>query len=365
VLDGIRILDLTRMLAGPYATMILADLGAEVIKIEPPDGDDIRRVGPPFVNGESAYFLAVNRGKKSVVLDLTTERDRARFDKLAATADVVIDNFRPGVLSSLGIDHPRLRTLNPKLVCCSLTSFGETGPMADLPAFDLILQAFSGAMSVTGEPGRPPVRLGIPLGDLAGGSYAAIAVLAALVKRGKTGEGSRIELSLLDCLVAMTTYLAQYHFADGRVPGPQGSAHMSCVPYGAYRARDGHIVVGVFTERFWPGFCTALGQPDWITRYGTNADRLARRDEVDAAIQTTLATNSVEHWCARLRIERVPAAPVLSLDRALALEQLALRGMITSYDHPTAGTVRTLADPILRRPARPSPQLGEHNRELL
>jgi formyl-CoA transferase/CoA:oxalate CoA-transferase len=367
MLDGIRVLDLTRMLAGPYATMILGDLGAEVVKIEPPEGDDIRRMGPPFVNGESAYFMAVNRNKKSVVLDLRDARGRAAFDRLAASADAMIDNFRPGVLDELGVGHARMAAVNPKLVRCSLSSFGESGPMKDLPAFDLVVQAWSGALSVTGEPGGPPVRLGIPLGDLAGGMYAAVAVLGALVKRGKTGVGERIELSLLDCLTAMTTYLAQYHFADGRVPGPQGSRHMSCVPYGAYEAADGWIVVGVFTERFWEGFCRALAKPEWTAdeRWATNELRVRNRVEIEALIASALKSRPAAHWLERLKTERVPAAPVLTLDRTLALEQLALRGMIASFTHPVAGTQKTLADPILRRAPSPSPRLGEHTESVL
>ena len=364
MLDGIRILDLTRMLAGPYATMILGDLGAEVIKIEPPEGDDIRKMGPPFVNGVSAYFMAVNRNKKSVVLDLRDPRGRAAFDCLAKSADAMIDNFRPGVLDGLGIGHARMAEVNPKLVRCSLSSFGEAGPMKDLPAFDLVVQAWSGALSVTGEPGGPPVRLGIPLGDLAGGMYAAIAVLGALVKRGKTGVGGRVELSLLDCLTAMTTYLAQYYFADGRVPGPQGSRHMSCVPYGAYEASDGWLVVGVFTERFWEGFCRALGMAA-EARWRTNELRVENRVELEARIAAVLKTRPAEAWLEKLKAERVPAAPVLSLDKTLSLEQLALRGMIASFTHPVAGTQKTLADPVLRRAPSPSPLLGEHTESVL
>lgn len=367
MLEGIRVLDLTRMLAGPYASMLLADLGAEVVKIEPPEGDDIRRMGPPFVHGESAYFMAVNRNKKSLAIDLSREAGRGAFERLAAKADVVIDNFRPGVMERLGLGPDRLRALNPRLVVCSITSFGEDGPMADLPAFDLVIQAWSGAMSMTGEEGGSPVRLGIPLGDLAGGMYAAVGVLAALVRRGRTGEGGRIELSLLDCLTAMTTYLSQYHFADGRVPGPQGTRHMSCVPYGCFQARDQWLVVGVFTERFWSGFCRALGHPEWEAdeRFSSNERRVRNRAEIEDRVSETFRSEPAEHWLKRLAAERVPAAPVLTLDRTLTLPQLDLRGMISSFVHPVAGEVRTLADPILRRKPAPSPRLGEHGAALL
>ncbi len=367
MLDGIRVLDLTRMLAGPYATMLLADLGAEVIKVEPPEGDEIRRMGPPFVNGESAYFLAINRNKKSVSIDLRSPQGVAVFHRLAAKADVVIDNFRPGVMARLGIGHDRLRELSPALVLCSISSFGEEGPMRDLPAFDLVVQAWSGAMSVTGEPGAPPARLGIPLGDLAGGSYAALAIAAALVRRGRTGKGERIELSLLDCLTAMHTYVAQYHLADGRVPGPQGSRHMSVVPYGAFPTRDGWVVVGVFTERFWEGFCRALGRAEWThdERFASNELRVANRALLEPAIQEVLGARGTDEWLSRLNAEGIPAAPVLTLDRTLELPQLAQRGMVTSFEHPVAGHVRTLGDPIRRAAPRPSPLLGQHTAEVL
>ena len=367
MLDGIRILDLTRMLAGPYATMILADLGAEVVKVEPPDGDEIRRMGPPFVRGESAYFLAVNRNKKSVALDLRDPRGRDALLRLATHCDAMIDNFRPGVLDRLGLGVEVLRAANPRLVLCSITSFGEDGPMRDLPAFDLVVQAWSGAMSVTGEQGRPPARMGIPLGDLAGGIYAAVAVCAALLRRERTGIAERVDLSLLDCLTAMHTYAAQYYFADGRVPGRQGSAHMSCVPYGAFEVEDGWIVVGVFTERFWEAFCRAVERPEWAAdpRWTTNERRVKNRDVLEALIRETLLARPAAAWLARLHAEGIPAAPILTLDRTLALETLAQRGMVTSFEHPVAGKVVTLGDPIRRRPPAPSPLLGEHTRAVL
>ena len=362
MLDGIRVLDLTRILAGPYCTMLLGDLGAEVIKIEPPEGDDTRRMGPPFVGGESAYFLCVNRNKKSVVLDLT--KDASKLIDLAKTCDVMVDNYRPGVLAKLGIGHDVMRRANPKMVLCTITSFGEDGPMRDLPAFDLIIQAWAGAMSVTGEPGRPPVRLGIPLGDLAGGLHAALAVSAALVKRERTGIAERIELSLLDCLTSMMTYLVQYHFADGRVPGPQGSRHMTSVPYGAFKAGNGWIVVGVFTERFWTGFRRAMELSN-DPGFSTNEKRLANRVELEAMLEGLFATRPVEEWLRRLQAEGIPCAPVLTVDRVVALEQLALRGLVGAYRHPTAGDVKTILNPITRRPVKPPPLLGEHTREFL
>lgn len=367
MLKGIRVLDLTRMLAGPYTSMLLGDLGAEVIKLEPLEGDEIRRMGPPFVQGHSAYFFAINRNKKSVALNLRETRARDAFDRLARQSDVMLDNFRPGVLERLGCAHGRMSTLNPKLVMCSITSFGEEGPMRDDPAFDLVVQAWSGAMSITGEEGGAPMRMGVPLGDLAGGVYAALAIVSALVQRGRTGKGQRIELSLLDCLTAMHTYLAQYCYADGRVPRRQGSGHESCVPYGAFETQDGWIVVAVFTDRFWKAFCEALERSDWAdeARYATNEERVRNRATLEPDIRAVMKTRTSNEWLDRLKQAKIPSAPVLTIDQTLGLEQLLLRGMVTSFDHPVAGETKTLADPILRRPPMPPPLLGQHTVEIL
>src|SRR5213083_914753 len=253
------------MLAGPYGSMLLADMGAEVIKIEDPDGGDPMRVmGPPFLaDGESAYFLAINRNKKSVALDLARDAGRAVFYDLVRRADIVWENFRPGVMERLGLAYSKLWSLNQRLILCSISAYGQNGPYRDWPAFDLALQAMGGAMSVTGEAGSRPIRMGLPMGDLAGGMFGAFAVVAALVRRQTTGVGTHVDLSLLDCQVSLLTYMAQYYWADGRVPGPQGSGHASVVPYQALASRDGHLIVAVFAEKFWRGFCVASGHPEW------------------------------------------------------------------------------------------------------
>ncbi|MBI4629045.1 MAG: CoA transferase, partial [Candidatus Rokubacteria bacterium] len=232
--EGVRVLDLSRMLAGPYGSLLLADLGAEVIKIEEPDGGDpMRAMGPPFLaGGESAYFLAINRNKKSVALDLTKEAGREVFHDLVRRADVVLENFRPGVMERLGCAYAKLFSLNPRIIVCSVSAYGQEGPYRDWPAFDLAIQAMGGAMSVTGEKGGRPVRMGLPMGDLAGGIFGAFAVAGALFRRERTGEGAHVDLSLLDCQVSLLTYIAQYFWTNGRVPGPLGSAHSSVVPYG-------------------------------------------------------------------------------------------------------------------------------------
>jgi formyl-CoA transferase/CoA:oxalate CoA-transferase len=371
---GVRVLDLSRMLAGPYGSMLLADMGAEVIKIEDPDGGDpMRAMGPPFLpNGESAYFLAINRNKKSVVIDLTQAAGRDVFLDLVRRADVVWENFRPGVLARLGCDHAALAAINPRIVMCSISAYGQDGPYRDWPAFDLALQAMGGAMSLTGEADRGPVRMGLPMGDLAGGMFGAFAVAGALYQRTMTGAGAHIDLSLLDCQVSLLTYLAQYFWTDGRVPGRMGSAHTSVVPYGTLATRDGHLIVAIFAEKFWGAFCRALGHPEWECdpRFATNRDRVAHRTALLPLVERAFAGRTTEAWLARLREEGVPAAPILSVDRVLADPQVHHRGMVTELHHGELGALPTLGTPIKIEGAdklgiTPPPGLGEHTEETL
>jgi crotonobetainyl-CoA:carnitine CoA-transferase CaiB-like acyl-CoA transferase len=371
---GIRVLDLSRMLAGPYGSLLLADMGAEVIKIEDPDGGDPMRVmGPPFLpDGESAYFLAVNRNKKSVVLDLTRDAGREVFHDLVRHADVVWENFRPGILERLGCDWPRLHAVNPRLVMCSISAYGQDGPYRDWPAFDLALQAMGGAMSITGEPGGKPVRMGLPMGDLAGGMFGAFAVAGALLRRERTGEGAHLDLSLLDCQVSLLTYMAQYFWADGRVPGPMGSGHASVVPYGAFATKDGHLIVAVFAEKFWEHFCVALGQPAWREdpRFTLNRDRVANRATLEEAVQAVLATRTTAEWLERLHRHGVPAAPIQRVDQVLADPQVSQRAMVLPMAHPVHGTVPTLGTPIkvdagMAIEVCPPARLGQHTEEVL
>ena len=372
--DGVRVLDLSRMLAGPYGSMLLADMGAEVIKVEEPDGGDPMRVmGPPFLpDGESAYFLAINRNKKSVALDLTKAGGRRVFLDLAAEADVVWENFRPGVMERLGLAYAALAAVNPRLVMCSISAYGQDGPYRDWPAFDLALQAMGGAMSLTGEAGRPPVRMGLPMGDLAGGMFGAFAVAGALFRRERTGQGAHVDLSLLDCQVSLLTYVAQYFWADGRVPGPLGSAHASVVPYGALATRDGHLIVAIFAEKFWGGFCRAIERAEWErdARFATNRDRVANRPALMALIERVFRERTTEEWLARLHAAGVPAAPILAVDRVLSDPQVRHRRMVVDLEHPRHGTVPTLGTPIKvdgAREAAPAPpaRLGEHTESVL
>jgi formyl-CoA transferase/CoA:oxalate CoA-transferase len=380
--EGIRVLDLSRMLAGPYGSMLLADLGAEVIKIEDPaGGDPMRTMGPPFLGGErgadgtpreSAYFLSINRNKRSIVLDLERPEGQAVFHDLCRVADVVWENFRPGVMARLGCAPETLQALNPRLVVCSISAFGQDGPYRDWPAFDLALQAMGGGMSITGEEGRPPARMGLPMGDLAGGMFGALAVAGALFRRARTGEGAAIDLSLLDCQVSLLTYVAQYFWADGRIPGPIGSGHASVVPYQAFATQDGFLVVAVFAEKFWGGFCRAIERADLAAdpRFDTNGRRVEHRAELVPMLAAVFAARSTADWLARLQKAGVPAAPINRVDEVLGDPQVRLRDMVVELDHPRLGTIPTLGTPIKAsgtppfRPA-PPPGLGEDTERLL
>jgi crotonobetainyl-CoA:carnitine CoA-transferase CaiB-like acyl-CoA transferase len=372
--EGVRVLDLSRMLAGPYGSMLLADMGAEVIKVEEPDGGDPMRVmGPPFLpEGESAYFLSINRNKKSIALDLARPAGRDVFLDLAARADVVWENFRPGVMPRLGLAYATLAGVNPGLILCSISAYGQDGPYRDWPAFDLALQAMGGAMSLTGEEGGRPVRMGLPMGDLAGGMFGAFAVAGALFRRARTGRGAHVDLSLLDCQVSLLTYIAQYFWADGRVPGRMGSGHASVVPYQALATRDGHLIVAVFAEKFWGGFCGAVARPEWTAdpRFATNRQRLASRDVLMPLVEAVFRERATEDWLARLHAAGVPAAPILAVDRVLSDPQVLHRRMVVDVAHPRHGTLPTLGTPIkvdgaAERAVTAAPRLGEHTDAVL
>jgi crotonobetainyl-CoA:carnitine CoA-transferase CaiB-like acyl-CoA transferase len=371
--DGVRVLDLSRMLAGPYGSMLLADLGAEVIKIEDPGGGDpMRSMGPPFLEQESAYLLSINRNKKSVALDLERPEGREVFLDLCRAADVVWENFRPGVMARLGCAPETLRARNPRLVVCSISAFGQEGPYRNWPAFDLALQAMGGGMSITGEEGRPPARMGLPMGDLAGGMFGALAVAGALFRRAQTGEGTHFDLSLLDCQVSLLTYIAQYFWADGRVPGRVGSGHASVVPYQAFATRDGFLVVAVFNDKFWSGFCRAIERPELTAdaRFDTNVKRVANRGALIPLLEGILPGRTTAEWLGRLQEEGVPAAPIQRLDEVLRDPQVLQREMVVDLEHPKLGTLKTLGTPIRAegapafRPA-PPPALGEHTEAVL
>ncbi len=370
LLTGARILDLSHMLAGPFGTMMMGDLGAEIIKIEPLEGDPMRLMGPHFLQGESAYFISANRSKKSMTLNLQTERGRTIFYQLVKVSDVVYDNFRPGVMHKLGIDYETLKQINPRIIACSISGFGQTGPYRDRPAFDIAIQGRSGAMSITGT-GEHPARMGIAMGDLAGGMYAAFAIAAALYHREKTGEGCFIDLGLLDCLTSLLTYVAQYFFCDGINPGPQGTEHMAIVPYQAFQTKDGYLVAAALTEKFWQGLCRALELPHLIDdpRFITNDARRVNRAQLVPLLAEAFRQRTTDEWQARLDAESVPWGPINKIDRVVSDPQIRARRMIIELEHPTIGKLPMLGNPVkvqgMADPHIPPPLRGQHTRQIL
>jgi crotonobetainyl-CoA:carnitine CoA-transferase CaiB-like acyl-CoA transferase len=371
-LAGIRVVDLTRVLAGPFATQNLGDLGAEIWKIEPPGiGDETRRF-PPFVGGESHYFLGVNRNKKSLVVDLRDERGKEILRRLAARADILVENYRPGVMDRLGLGYAALSELNPRLIYCAISGFGLTGPLRDKPSFDIVTQAMTGALSVNGERGRMPVKLGIPLGDMVGGVFGPIAILAALHERTRTGRGRLIDISLHDGLIGMLGYFAQLAFITGEDPPPMGSSHPNIVPYGAFPASDGAIIIAVLSEPFWAKLCDALGRPELAAdpRFASPALRRDRRDEVEALIADITRTKTVAEWQERLTAADVPNAPVLGVTAALAHPHARARDMVVEADHAALGPIPVVGRPVKfpgapQRPVTAPPRFGQHTEAVL
>jgi formyl-CoA transferase/CoA:oxalate CoA-transferase len=371
-LQGIRVLDLTRVLAGPAASLALADLGAEVVKVEPPGTGDETRTFPPFRDEVSHYFLSVNRGKKSIVVDLKTEAGVALVKELAAKCDILIENYRPGVMDRLGLGYAALSAANPRLIYCAISGFGLTGPLRDRPSFDIVLQALSGALSVNGEPGRAPTKLGIPLGDLVGGINGPIAILGALYERNLTGRGRLIDISLLDGMLGMLGYLAQLAFFTGQDPTPQGCEHPNLVPYGSFPAKDGSIIIACLTNNFWARICEALGMPAWIedSRFNAIQKRRDNRRLVNEMISEITRQKTVDELVELFTEHEVPHAPILGIQDALAQPQAAAREMVVETEHSILGKI-----PIVNRPIKfvdapqpvptAPPALGQHTDEIL
>lgn len=371
-LKGIRVLDFTRVLAGPSASLALADLGAEVIKIEPPGTGDETRTFPPFREGESHYYLSVNRGKKSLVVDLKTEAGVALVKELVIKCDILVENYRPGVMDRLGLGYEELAAINPKLIYCSISGFGMNGPLRDRPSFDIVLQALSGALSVNGEPGALPTKLGIPLGDLVGGINGPIGILAALHERSVTGRGRLIDISLLDGMIGMLGYLAQLAFFTGEDPQPQGSQHPNLVPYGAFPASDGSIIVACLTNAFWGRICRALGMDEYTDdpRFDTLEKRRDNRDVVNEMISEFTRQKTVQELVDLFAEFQVPHAPILGIKEALAQPQAVAREMVVETEHKTLGKIpivsRSIKFPGESQPVPAAPAvLGEHTDEIL
>jgi crotonobetainyl-CoA:carnitine CoA-transferase CaiB-like acyl-CoA transferase len=380
-LTGMVVLDLTQIMAGPFCTMLLADMGADVIKIERPGGgDDSRRLGPPFVgasgpadpSGESTAFLGLNRNKKSVVLDLKDRRGVEAVRRIAARADVLVENWRTGTMDGLGLGYEALSKLNRALIYCSISGFGHTGPYADRGGFDLIAQGMSGLMSITGQPGSAPVKVGVPIADLNAGLFAAYGILAAYAHRLKTGQGQHIETSLLEAAMAYTVYESMIYFTAGQVSGPLGSAHRLSAPYQALRTKDGYINIGAANQANWERFAKAIGRDDLLrdARFKANSDRLQNRAALEKELENTLATKTRAEWLTVLDAAGVPAGPIYDMAEVYSDPQVQARDMRAHAPHATLGQVSHIGLPVklsetpgVIRSAAPA--LGQHTDEVL
>jgi crotonobetainyl-CoA:carnitine CoA-transferase CaiB-like acyl-CoA transferase len=372
-LGGVRVLDLSRILSGPFASMILADLGADVVKVEDTrQGDDTRQWGPPFQGEDAAYFLSVNRNKRSISVDLKSEKGRAAVQRLADRADVLLENFRPGTAARLGFGYEELSARNPGLVYASISGYGHTGPYAERPGYDAVAQAMGGIMSVTGEADGAPVRMGTSGADLGAGMWAVIGVLAALNARRATGRGQHVDISLLDGQISWLTYVAAGYFATGRTPRRYGSAHPSIVPYQALPTGDGHLMVAVGNDTLWRRFAGAVGLGHLAEdpRFATNKDRVEHREELLDLIGGALTARTSAEWADILYEAGVPSGPINSVPEALAHPQVVAREMVVEVEHPQVGPLRMLGSPVKLSAQPPAvrsapPVLGEHTDEVL
>ena len=371
-LQGIRVLDFSRILAGPYCTMVLADMGADVIKIERPGTGDETRAWGPFVGGESAYFLCVNRNKKSVTVDLSKPDGQKIIRGLATTADVLVENFRPGTMEKLGLGCNDLRMINPRLIYCAISGFGRSGPDKDRAGVDVIVEGVGGLMSITGEPDGPPVKVGVAIIDVATALHAHGAITAALFERERTGQGRRLDFSLLEVQIATLINIGSDYLIGGIVPRRWGSAHTSIVPYQAFEASDGYVVVGAINESLWLRFCQAIDRPQIAQdpRFASNELRNQHRFELLALIQPVFLRRTRADWLERFRSQGIPCGPINTLDEVYRDPQVEHLGIVQEMEHPTAGRIKLAGSPIRaddeQLPVRlPPPRLGEHTEDVL
>jgi len=371
-LKDIRVIDLTRVLAGPYATLILGDLGAEVIKIERPgNGDDSRAFGP-FLEGESLYFMSLNRNKKSVVLDLRLEKGKELFKKLVEVSDVVVENFRPGVMDKLGLGYDVLKKINSRIIYVTCSGFGQTGPYRGLPAYDMIVQAMGGVMSITGERDGSPVRVGTSIGDITAGLFTAIGVFSALRARDLIGEGQMVDVGMMDCQVAILENAIVRYFATGEVPKPLGSRHPSIVPFEAFKSKDGYVVIAIGNDGFWSRFCSVINKPELAcdSDFQTNDLRAENYTKLKPIIDQIVVQKTTDEWVQLLQTNGIPCCAINTIDKVFYNEQVKARDMIVEVEHPTAGKIKIPGIPIklsntpgsIRSPA---PLYGQHTREVL
>jgi crotonobetainyl-CoA:carnitine CoA-transferase CaiB-like acyl-CoA transferase len=372
-LHGLLVVDLTRVLSGPYCTMQLADMGARVIKIEQPGrGDDTRGWGPPFVGDESAYFLSINRNKESLTLDLKHPEARPILERLLDRADVIVENFRPGAMERLGFSYQMVAARWPRIVYCSISGFGQTGPRRDQPGYDAVIQAEAGLMSITGEAGGPPLRLGVAIADIVTGMFAAQGIAMALLARERSGRGQLVDVGMLDATAALLTYQAATCFATGRVPERLGNRHPTIVPYETFAAADGEFVLAVGNDELWKRFCAVAGLTELVDdpRFATNRARVQHYDALAPVIAERLRTRPTAEWIAALTREGVPCGAVRDIGEVLEDPQLVAREMIAAVEHATIGTIRTLGVPVKLSDTPGSvrtapPTLGQHTDQIL
>ncbi len=372
-LSGILVIDLSRILAGPYCTLLMAEMGARVIKVEPPKGGDDARAYGPFINGRSTYFASVNRGKESIALDLKAEADRAIFEKLLEKADVVVENFRPGTMEKLGYGWDTLHKKYPKLIYASASGFGHTGPNSKDPAYDMVVQGMGGIMSITGNEGQPPSRVGTSIGDIGAGLFTAIAVNAALVHRLKTGESTKVDIAMFDCQLALLENAIMRYTVEGEIPGPLGARHPTITPFQAFRTSDGSIIIAAGNDSLFVKTCDALGRQDLATSadYKTNALRLKNHLQLERELESVLKTNTTEHWLAVIGKAGVPCGPINNIAQALQHPQVSARNMLIEAPDGSGGTLKLAGNPIKMsafedpKTRRPAPDLDSDRQAIL
>jgi len=371
-LEGIKVLDLSRVLAGPYCTMMLADFGADIIKIEPPNvGDDSRAFGP-FVGKESAYFMSLNRNKRSMILNFKRQEECDLFKELVKQADVVVENYRPGTMEKFGLGYEELKKINPKLIYAACSGFGHSGPYQDKPAYDIIVQAMGGIMSITGAEDGEPTRVGASIGDIIAGMFTAYGVLLAMFHRERTGEGQKVDVGMLDCQLAILENAIARYVTSGVVPGPLGNRHPSITPFASFTAQDGHIIVGAGNDRLWERLCTILERTDLIkdARFDTNSNRTANVKELAVIFNGIFSTKPIQAWLDILEQAGLPCAPINTIDKVVNDPHIAAREMIVEVEHPVAGKLKMPGVPV-KMSATPgavethAPLLGQHTAEIL
>ncbi|HWR31241.1 MAG TPA: CoA transferase [Negativicutes bacterium] len=371
-LEGLRVLDLSRVLAGPYCTMMMADYGADIVKIEPPKvGDDSRAFGP-FVGKESAYFMSLNRNKRSMTLNFKRQEECDVFREMVKHADVVVENYRPGTMEKFGLGYDELKAINPKIIYAACSGFGHSGPYQYKPAYDIIVQAMGGIMSITGPEGGEPTRVGASVGDIIAGMFTAYGVMMALYHREKTGEGQKVDVGMLDCQVAVLENAIARYVTSGSVPVPLGNRHPSITPFSAFTAKDGHIIVGAGNDRLWIKLCNILGKPELLTdpRFDTNSNRTVHVKELSAILNAVFVGKTINEWMDVLETAELPCAPINTVEKIINDPQIKARNMIVEVEHPVAGHLKMAGVPVKMSLTpgaveRPAPLLGQHTAELL